>query len=68
VFIQVAVPTRQDVTEYKQLKREVDQLVGRINGRYGGVGHNPIHYLFKSVNSQGDKNLVYLTGCSLQYC
>jgi trehalose 6-phosphate synthase/phosphatase len=52
VFIQVAVPTRQDVTEYKQLKREVDQLVGRINGRYGGVGHNPIHYLFKSVNSQ----------------
>jgi hypothetical protein len=34
----------------------------RINGRYGGVGHNPIHYLFKSVNSQGTtancKNVV----------
>jgi hypothetical protein len=27
----VAVPTRQDVSEYKQLKREVDQLVGRFD-------------------------------------
>jgi hypothetical protein len=30
IFIQIAVPTRQDVFEYKQLKREVDQLVGRF--------------------------------------
>lgn len=35
VLIQVAVPSREDVEEYRQLKSEVDELVGRINSKYG---------------------------------
>lgn len=34
VMIQVAVPSRQDVEEYQRLKRDVEELVGRINGTY----------------------------------
>lgn len=49
VLIQVAVPSRTDVEEYKKLKNEVDALVGHINGTYGSVNFNPINYLFKSV-------------------
>jgi alpha,alpha-trehalose-phosphate synthase [UDP-forming] len=49
VLIQIAVPTRPDVPEYKQLKCEVEELVGSINGQYGSIDSNPIHYLFTSV-------------------
>jgi trehalose 6-phosphate synthase/phosphatase len=49
VLIQVAVPSRTDVEEYKRLKAEVDGLVGRINGTYGSFNYHPIQYLFKSV-------------------
>ncbi|KAI8854492.1 glycosyltransferase family 20-domain-containing protein [Chytridium lagenaria] len=49
VLIQVAVPSRQDVEEYKQLQDSVNRLVGRINGRFGTIEFTPIHFLHKSV-------------------
>ncbi|KAJ3108898.1 Trehalose-6-P synthase/phosphatase complex synthase subunit [Phlyctochytrium bullatum] len=50
VLIQVAVPSRQDVEEYQHLQMVVNELVGRINGRFGSVEFTPIHYIHKSVN------------------
>lgn len=35
VLMQVAVPTRQDVGEYQSLQAEVNELVGRLNGKHG---------------------------------
>ena len=35
VLVQVAVPSRQDVEEYQQLRAVVNELVGRINGKFG---------------------------------
>ncbi|KAJ3115023.1 Trehalose-6-P synthase/phosphatase complex synthase subunit [Phlyctochytrium bullatum] len=49
VLIQVAVPSRQDVEEYRQLQDTVNGLVGRINGRFGTVEFTPIHFLHKSI-------------------
>jgi len=49
MFIQVAVPTREGVQTYRELKREVEELVGRINGAYGSVEAAPIHYLCASL-------------------
>lgn len=49
VLIQVAAPTRTDVEEYQQLKRDVDERVGRINGRYGSSSHTPVVYVNRSV-------------------
>ncbi len=49
VLIQVASPTRTEVKEYRELKREVDELVGRINGSYGSFSHTPIVYINQSV-------------------
>ncbi|KAJ2159406.1 Trehalose-6-P synthase/phosphatase complex synthase subunit [Coemansia sp. RSA 552] len=49
VLVQVAVPSRGDVEEYKQLISNVNELVGRINGRFGTVEYTPIHFLHKSV-------------------
>ncbi|KAI1292979.1 glycosyl transferase [Xylaria venustula] len=49
VLVQVAVPSRQDVEEYQNLRAVVNELVGRINGRFGTVEFMPIHFLHQSV-------------------
>jgi len=49
VLIQVAVPSRQDVQEYQHLQTIVNELVGRINGKYGTIEFMPIYFLHKSV-------------------
>ncbi len=48
VFIQIAVPSRIKVQEYQKMKQEIDEAVGRINGRYSEDGWTPIHYLYRS--------------------
>jgi len=49
VLMQVAVPTRQEVEEYQNLRVTVNELVGRINGRYGTAEYTPVHYLYRSI-------------------
>ncbi|BAT71635.1 alpha,alpha-trehalose-phosphate synthase (UDP-forming) [Thermosulfidibacter takaii ABI70S6] len=49
ILLMVAVPTRTGVEHYMNLKREVEETVGRINGRFGTVGWTPIWYLYRSV-------------------
>jgi trehalose 6-phosphate synthase/phosphatase len=48
-FTQVLVPSRERVAEYSQLKREIDETVGRINGRFSERGWSPIRYLVRSL-------------------
>ncbi len=50
VLIQIAAPSRTGVAEYQTLKREVDELVGRINGLYGSSSGMPIVYVNQSVS------------------
>ncbi|SAM69247.1 probable TPS1-alpha,alpha-trehalose-phosphate synthase, 56 KD subunit [Ustilago bromivora] len=50
VLVQVAVPSRQDVEEYQNLRATVNEAVGRINGRFGTVESMPIHFLHRSVS------------------
>ncbi len=35
VLVQIAVPTRGEVEEYRNLRMVVNELVGRINGKFG---------------------------------
>ncbi|RKP27446.1 glycosyltransferase family 20-domain-containing protein [Syncephalis pseudoplumigaleata] len=50
VLVQVAVPSRQDVEEYQNLRMIVNELVGRINGRFGTIEFTPIHFMHQSVS------------------
>lgn len=49
-FVQVSVPSRVDVPEYRELRQEVEELVGRINGRYGEADWVPVRYLYRSYD------------------
>lgn len=48
VFVQVAVPSRERVEQYKLLRDDIDRLVGRINGDLGRIGRPAISYLHSS--------------------
>lgn len=49
VFIQIVVPSREDIQTYREQKRQVEQMVGEINGEFGTPGRVPIHYLHRSI-------------------
>ncbi|MEA1928739.1 MAG: trehalose-6-phosphate synthase, partial [Candidatus Auribacterota bacterium] len=49
-LLQIVVPSRMEVEEYQAMKRELDELVGRINGRFTTLGWIPIHYVFGTLN------------------
>jgi trehalose 6-phosphate synthase/phosphatase len=48
-FVQLAVPTRERVDAYEQMRREVNERVGCINARYGSIDALPIHLLYRST-------------------
>ncbi len=49
-FVQVVVPSRAEVPEYQELKREIERIVGEVNGRFTQSGWVPIHYLYRSLD------------------
>ncbi|MEA3432584.1 MAG: trehalose-6-phosphate synthase, partial [candidate division WOR-3 bacterium] len=49
-LVMVAVPSRTGVEAYMLLKKEVDELVGRINGKHGTIGWLPVWYLYRSLS------------------
>jgi len=52
-FLQIAVPSRDDVREYRQLRATLEQQVGRINGLFTEPGNDvPVHYLYRSLAPQ----------------
>jgi trehalose 6-phosphate synthase/phosphatase len=51
-LIQVAVPSRGEVTAYASFRKQVEELVGRINGAVGTLDSVPIHYLHRAVTPE----------------
>ncbi len=47
-FLQIAPVSRSEVPEYAMLTRQVNETIGRVNGRYGEPGWVPIHYVSNS--------------------
>ena len=52
LFIQLAVPSREKVDSYAELRRQVNELVGRINAHYGSPTSAPIQLLYRSVSRE----------------
>ncbi|HEY4222345.1 MAG TPA: bifunctional alpha,alpha-trehalose-phosphate synthase (UDP-forming)/trehalose-phosphatase, partial [Myxococcota bacterium] len=48
-FVQVAVPTRENVDAYADFRKEMNELVGRINAKYGTPAGMPIHFMYREV-------------------
>jgi trehalose 6-phosphate synthase/phosphatase len=51
-LIQIAVPTRETISAYQDLRTEVNQLVGEINGKFATPDWTPVVYINRSIDRQ----------------
>ena len=51
-LIQVAVPSRGRVEEYRLLRREIDEAIGRITGRFSKRKWIPLRYLYRGFPTE----------------
>jgi trehalose 6-phosphate synthase/phosphatase len=47
VLVLVVVPSRIGVGQYQEIKRQIDERVGQINGKFGGVDWTPVLYQYR---------------------
>jgi len=52
VLVQTAVPSRERVVTYADLKKRVEMLVGQINGQFADVGRVAVHYLHRDLSPE----------------
>jgi trehalose 6-phosphate synthase len=52
VVLQIAQPSREDVSEYQRIRAELDARIGRINGRFGEADHLPLRYINRSFRQE----------------
>jgi trehalose 6-phosphate synthase/phosphatase len=48
-LFQVCTPSRTGIPAYDQLRRDVDEIVGRINGRFADSMWVPVRYRYRSL-------------------
>lgn len=46
----IVVPSRDTVPKYKELKDQIDQVVGNINAHFRTINWVPIHYFYRSFS------------------
>jgi trehalose 6-phosphate synthase/phosphatase len=49
LFVQIAVPTREKVDAYADLRRTVNELAGRVSAKHGSPTGTPLSLLYRSV-------------------
>lgn len=47
VLVLTVSPSRTQVERYQQIKRQIDELVGRVNGRFGFIDWTPVVYQYR---------------------
>ncbi len=50
VLMQIAPPTREELTAYTEIRTELEQLSGAINGAFGDFDWTPIRYIHRAVS------------------
>jgi trehalose 6-phosphate synthase/phosphatase len=48
VLYMIIVPSRDTVQQYRDLRDEIDKLVGGINARFRTINWHPVHYFYRS--------------------
>lgn len=47
ILVLVVFPSRVRVEHYQKMKKQIDELIGKINGRFGSINWMPILYQYK---------------------
>ena len=65
ILLLLVVPSRIGVDKYQDMRSEIDELVGRINGRFADIGWSPIAYLYKNLGLQALSSLYSMADVAL---
>jgi len=49
-FLQIAAPSREEVARYRALKRQLESVAGRVNGRFAEFDWQPVRYINKGYD------------------
>ncbi|MFD2739493.1 trehalose-6-phosphate synthase [Sulfitobacter aestuarii] len=53
-LLQIAPPTREEVPAYRQIRLELEELAGRLNGQHAELDWTPLRYIHRAI----DRNLL----------
>ena len=48
-LLQIAPPTREDVTAYQQIRDDLERVAGKVNGEHSDLGWTPIRYIHRAI-------------------
>lgn len=48
-LLQIAPPTREDVSAYPTIRKELEGMTGSINGRFADINWTPVRYIHRAV-------------------
>ncbi|HBB82901.1 MAG TPA: trehalose-6-phosphate synthase, partial [Sulfitobacter sp.] len=49
-MVQIAPPSREEVAAYRELRYELEELVGRVNGEHGEIDWTPLRYIHRNLD------------------
>ena len=47
-LVSICVPAAREMTVYDELQAQIEQAVGRINGRFARIGWSPVQFFFRA--------------------
>ncbi|MBN1755069.1 bifunctional alpha,alpha-trehalose-phosphate synthase (UDP-forming)/trehalose-phosphatase [bacterium] len=65
VMILVAVPSRTEIPQYELLKKELEETLSRINGKFSTIGWVPILYFYRSFDFESLSALYLIADIAL---
>ena len=65
VLLLIVVPSRTGVESYQRMKNKIDELVGKINGKFGSIEWLPIYYQYKHLSYENLVSLYAASGIAL---
>jgi alpha,alpha-trehalose-phosphate synthase [UDP-forming] len=48
-FVQIMVPSREEVPQYQTMKKSVERMISELNGGFSTPGWIPVHYVYRNL-------------------
>lgn len=65
VMVLLVAPSREGVSHYRTMKRMIDELVGRVNGKFGDITWMPIIYQYRTFTLEQLTELYSVSNVAL---